>query len=110
MVDTAATSLMLPRQLIAQLGLRPFRTRQARTAAGPVTLNVYEAVRLIVQGREFTGDVSEVADDYPVLIGRIPLEALDFVIDPQSQRLIGNPAHGGEHMIEVFSIFRQDAR
>ena len=65
-------------------------------------------MRLIVQGREFTCDVAEIADDCPVLIGQIPLEGLDFVVDPQGQRLIGNPAHGGEHMIEIFSIFRKD--
>jgi predicted aspartyl protease len=110
MVDTAATSLMAPRHVIEQLGLRPFRTRQARTAAGPITLQVYEAVRLVVQGREFTCDVAEVADDCPVLLGQIPLEGLDFLIDPQGQRLIGNPAHGGEHMIEIFSVFRQNDR
>ncbi len=108
--DTAATYLTVPRRLIAQLGLRPFSTRQARTAGGPITLNIYEAVRLIVQGREFTCDVAEIADDCPVLLGQIPLEGLDFVIDPQGQRLIGNPAHGGEHMIEIFSYFRADGR
>ena len=34
MADTGATSLMAPRSVIAQLGLRPFRTRQARTCTG----------------------------------------------------------------------------
>jgi len=43
----------------------------------------------------------EVPDEVPALIGQIPLEMLDFVIDPQSRRLIGNPAHGGEQMLEV---------
>jgi len=102
MADTGATSLMAPRRVIAQLGLRPFRTRQARTCAGPIALQFYEAVRLVVQGREFTCDVAEVPDDCPVLIGQIPLEGLDFVVDPQRPRLIGNPAHGGEHMVEAF--------
>jgi hypothetical protein len=37
-----------------------------------------------------------------VLIGQIPLEALDFVVDPIGQRLIGNPEHNGEHMIDIF--------
>jgi hypothetical protein len=37
-----------------------------------------------------------------VLIGQIPLERLDFVVDPQGNRLIGNPAHGGEHIIEAY--------
>jgi hypothetical protein len=29
-------------------------------------------------------------------------ERLDFVVDPQGRRLLGNPAHGGEHIIEAF--------
>jgi hypothetical protein len=34
--------------------------------------------------------------DQPVLIGRIPLVAFDWVVDPKGQRLIGNPEHGRE--------------
>jgi clan AA aspartic protease len=102
LVDTGASSLMVPARLIAQLGLRPFRTRPARTPTGLVTMQVYEAVRLKIQGREFTCDVTEISDDSPVLVGQIPLEGLDFVVDPMGQRLIGNPEHGGEHMIELY--------
>lgn len=29
-------------------------------------------------------------------------ELLDFVVDPQGQRLIGNPEHGGQHMFDMF--------
>ena len=47
-------------------------------------------------------DVLEVPDGVPALIGQIPLEYLDFVVDPQSRTLIGNPAHGGEHVMEMF--------
>jgi clan AA aspartic protease len=101
-VDTGATGLMLPGRLIAQLGRRPTRTRQARTADGLVTIQLFEAVRLTIQGRECTVDVHQVPDDPPVLIGQIPLEALDGVVDPVNQRLIGNPDHGGQQMIDVF--------
>lgn len=38
----------------------------------------------------------------PGLIGRIPLEWLDFVVDPRGQRLIGNRDHGGEQMLEMY--------
>ena len=58
--------------------------------------------RLHLRYRECTVDVSEVADGCPVLIGQVPLELLDFVVDPAGQRLIGNPAHGGEHIIEIY--------
>jgi hypothetical protein len=41
-------------------------------------------------------------DDCPPLIGQIPLEALDFVVDPNGQKLIGNPEHGGQQMVDLF--------
>ena len=47
-------------------------------------------------------DVIEVPDGVPTLIGQIPLEALDFVVDPKNRVLIGNPAHGGQWMYELY--------
>jgi hypothetical protein len=64
--------------------------------------DLYEAVRLTIQGRFCTMDVLEVPDEVPVLIGQIPLEHLELVIDPRSRTLTGNPAHGGEHMYELY--------
>jgi hypothetical protein len=46
-------------------------------------------------------DVAETKVNVP-LIGQIPLEALDFVVDPALRRLLGNPEHRGEHMIDMF--------
>ncbi len=102
LIDTAATNLSMPGTMIRQLGLLPLRARQARTATGLATFNVYGAVRLTVQGRDCTIDVTEVPEGCPVLIGEVPLELLDFVVDPKNQRLIGNPEHGGEQMLEMY--------
>lgn len=102
LVDTGATGLMMPKRLIDQLGLRQFRSRDAKTAGGRITMGVYQAAQLTIQGRDCSLDVHEIPDDLPVLIGQIPLEALDWVVDPVNQRLIGNPEHGGEHMIDAF--------
>ncbi|MFO0811054.1 MAG: aspartyl protease family protein [Gemmataceae bacterium] len=102
LVDTGATYLSLPKRLIDQLGLKFVRNRRARTAAGVIERGIYGAVRLTVDGRDCTCDVAEVPDDCPVLIGQIPLEAMDFVVDPVNQRLIGNPDHKGEWMLDMF--------
>jgi predicted aspartyl protease len=102
LVDTGATTLSMPKLLIDQLALLPFRARPARTSAGLVELKVYGAVRLTVQGRECHVDVVELPEGSPVLIGQVPLELLDFVVDPKAQRLIGNPAHGGVQMLEMY--------
>lgn len=101
-VDTGATMLSLPKRLIDDLGLERVRTRRARTAMGVSDFGVYSAVRLAVQGRECILEVAELPDECPVLIGQLPLEHMDWVVDPIGQRLIGNPAHGGEEMIDMF--------
>jgi predicted aspartyl protease len=102
LVDTGATMLAMPARLIRQLGLQLLRSRRAITSAGSVTVQVYGTVRLTIMGRECPSDVTELPDECPVLIGQIALEALDFVVDPIAQKLIGNPAHGGEHVIELY--------
>jgi predicted aspartyl protease len=101
LVDTGATFLSMPRRLIAQLGLQRYRTRRARTSGGIVDFGMHGMVLLTIQGRDCRVEVAELPDDCPVLIGQIPLEALDFVVDPIGQRLIGNPDHKGEHMMDL---------
>jgi clan AA aspartic protease len=102
LVDTGATGLSMPKRLIAELGLKPLRKRQARTSEGIVTVQMYGTARLTIQGRECPTDVTELPDECPVLIGQVPLEVLDFVVDTPNHRLIGNPAHGGEHIIDLY--------
>ena len=101
LVDTGATTLSLPRRLIEHLGLSQQSERQVIMSSGKDQAAMYTAVRLTIQGRTCTVDVMEVPDDVPALIGQVPLELLDFVVDPVGRRLIGNPAHGGEHVIEL---------
>jgi predicted aspartyl protease len=102
LIDTGATFLSLPAQLIRQLGLGKLRERLLRTAAGPRMAAMYDPVRLSIQDRDCLMEVVEIDDEAPVLIGQLPLEAMDFVVDPGRQRLIGNPAHGGEWQIEAY--------
>jgi predicted aspartyl protease len=102
LVDTGATMLSLPERLVSQLGLKPFKTRRLRTTNGIVDRPIYGAVRLTIQGRWCNVDVAGVPDDCPVMIGQIPLEALDWVVDTVGQRLIGNPEHNGEHMADMY--------
>ena len=102
LVDTGATTLLVPKRMISQLGLWHVRTRQAEGLGGSVPVPMYSVVRLTIEGRDCALEVGEIDDKFPVLIGQIPLEMLDWVVDPKGQRLIGNPAHGGEQVIEVF--------
>ena len=82
--------------MIQQLGLRQQPTWQ------PPPVQRYEAVRLTVQGRECVMDVYATAGSGPIRIGRIAVHAMDWVVDEENQRLIGNPEHGGEEMVECY--------
>jgi predicted aspartyl protease len=102
LVDTGATLLSLPTRLIQQLGLTKTASKRVTSSIGLAEAAVYEAVRLTIQGRSCTMDVMEVPDTVPVLIGQLPLEHLDLVVDLRSRTLTGNPAHGGEHVYELY--------
>src|SRR5436190_22068293 len=101
LVDTGATTLALPTRKIRELGLTKSREKTVISSHGKGTIDIYEAVRLTIMGRDCVVEVMEVSDDVPPLIGQIPLEMLDFVVDLQGRRLIGNPAHGGEQILEL---------
>ena len=102
LVDTGATLLSIPTALIRQLGLVQSGTKRVRSSLGVSEAAIYEAVRLTIQDRGCIMDVMEVPDGTPVLIGQLPLEHLDFVVDLRNQKLTGNPEHGGEHIYELY--------
>jgi predicted aspartyl protease len=99
-VDAGATRLYLKPTAIKKLGLERTDTVRSRTTHGDVIRCKYEPVRLEVMGRHENFDVVEVPEEVPNLLGQVPLEALDFVVDSRGQKLAPNPAHGGEQMAE----------
>ena len=55
-----------------------------------------------MNGRSFVMEVMENDDDTPSLIGYLPLEALDLVVDPKSQKVIPNPAHESKWVADLY--------
>ena len=102
-VDTGATRLYLKPSVIKKLGLVRTDTVRPQTTNGEVIRYKYEPVELQLMGRRENFDVIEIPENVPNLIGQVPLEILDFVVDAKGRRLIPNPAHGGEQMSEEFS-------
>jgi clan AA aspartic protease len=100
LVDTGATFASLHRSTIEALGLEEFTTKQVRTSNGVVTRRTYGPVRIVIEDRDAALDVMEVPDDIPPLLGVIPLEIMDLVVNPKAQRLEGNPDHGGEYILD----------
>ncbi len=102
LVDTGATYLAMPRSKLKKLGFtRSYGTARVRTAKGITRLKLYGPARLIVRERFCTVDIAEIAEGNSIVIGQVPLELMDFVVDPKRQKLIGNPAHGGEWTIDM---------
>ena len=103
LVDTGASTLGLPAAMLRQLGFdKPTSTRRSRNTTGEYQVNIYGPVRLTIHGRDITLDVMEVADGCPVLIGQIPLEHLQLVVDMANHRLEKSPANGGEWILDMF--------
>jgi clan AA aspartic protease len=103
LVDTGATRLYLKPTVIKKLGLERTDTVRSRTSNGDVIRYKYEPVRLELMGRHENFDVVEVPEQVPNLLGQVPLEVLDFVVDSRGQKLVTNPAHGGEQMTEEYA-------
>jgi predicted aspartyl protease len=101
-VDTGATLLSLHKDHIEKLGLTFLRTVKVKTVNGSPERKVYGVARVEIQGREGEFNVLEIPDDVPVLVGYVVLEILDFVPDTSNQRLIPNPAHGGEYAVDLY--------
>ncbi|MBI3879400.1 MAG: retropepsin-like domain-containing protein [Verrucomicrobia bacterium] len=100
LVDTGATRLYLRPSVISALGLKKVDEVISKTTNGPKRRAVYEPVRLEVQGRYGNFDVVDIGEDVPNLLGQIPLEYLDFVVDSKNRKLIPNPDHGDRQMSE----------
>ena len=102
LVDTGATRLYLQSSLIKALGLHKESEVPSKTTNGVRRRAVFEPVRLELMGRNGVFQVVEMDDDVPNLLGQIPLEYLDFVVDPRGQKLIPNPEHGDKQMSEEY--------
>ena len=102
LVDTGATRLYLKPSVIKRLGLEKVDSVRSQTTNGDVIRYKYEPVQLELMGRKENFDVIEVPESVPNLIGQVPLEVLDFVVDSKARKLVPNPAHGGEQMTEEY--------
>lgn len=90
LVDSGAIDLCIPQHVANQLRLKIDRKMEVTLADGRKQLVDYVGpVRVEVFGRTaFTGAM--VLGD-TVLLGAIPMQAMDVLLDPRRERLIPNP-------------------
>jgi len=93
LVDTGAAMLVINEALCQQLGLAVEDTYKAELADGSVqTYSLTESVQIQWKDRKAACQAVVVPNANEVLLGAIPLEAMDLIINPLKQELIG--AHG----------------
>jgi predicted aspartyl protease len=103
LVDTGATRFYLQRRVIEALGLRPLSEITSRTMSDRAEKRiVFSPVQLEVQGRTGHFDVIQLPDSQPNIIGQIPLEHLDWVVDARGRKLIPNPEHKHGELADDF--------
>ncbi len=94
LVDSGAYMLSINERVKNQLGLRVLEKQFAEFADGRVLeLEVVGPIEIRFENRRTTVDAMVLPGDTEVLLGSIPMEDMDVLIDPKQQRLIVNPAH-----------------
>lgn len=100
-VDSGATLLSLSVSVINELDLKKRRTVAVNTASGKEERGIYDPVVLEIMGREGLFEVMELKHpDIKALVGQIPLERLDFLIKPSVNRLIPDPDHNNQLVLD----------
>lgn len=96
LVDTGATDLVLPADIVAALGLSEIDQREIRLADGSVRrVAKVSELRIEILGRRMGSDAYVMPAGSTPLIGQIQLEDLDLVVDPRSRELKVNPESPG---------------
>jgi clan AA aspartic protease len=99
LVDTGATTLIINDEICRQLGLGTIGTRTANLAGGGKGFcKVTESVQIQWKDRFATVDAIAFPEGNP-LLGVIPLEFMDLIVDPTRQELVG--AHGDQAVMMV---------
>jgi clan AA aspartic protease len=105
LVDTGATTLILPADAIDRLGLPVRGHRKVRYADDRVeTVPWVVGVKVEVRGREAVVSALVGPTGSMPLIGQIPLEEMDFIVDPKSRELRPNPASPDAPLLDILSV------
>jgi clan AA aspartic protease len=94
LVDTGALFMCVPQGIAAQLGfdVSEVRQRVVTLADGSAkSVPVIAPVTIHFENRWYTTEALVLGDE--PLMGCIPMEAMDVMVDPRTQRLIVNPEH-----------------
>ena len=101
LVDTGATTLCLPADVIQSLGLELLKEVDVSTANGVSKARVFQDARLSLCGREGTFECLELPGGQEPLLGVIPLEWLGLEPDLQNQVLRVLPSESAKTYLTI---------
>jgi clan AA aspartic protease len=92
LVDSGAMSLVINKKIKEQLGLQILRTMEGELADGSkATCEVAGPVGIRFKNRETTCEAFVLNEANEVLLGVIPIEGMDVILDPIKEELILPP-------------------
>ena len=101
-IDTGATMLVLPQNIINELNLRKMREVKVRYANSKTEIKpIYGIVTVEMCGRAGEFNVLAEPEGAQLLVGQIILEQLDLIVDPSTRKVIPNPRSPEMPMVEI---------
>jgi len=105
LVDTGATMMVLPADVVAVLGLTVQAYRPARLADGSLCdVGRVKGLWIEILGRDMTGDALVVPAGAQPLIGQVQLEVLDLIVDAKSREARVNPASPDVPILDMLGV------
>jgi clan AA aspartic protease len=100
LVDTGAVKSVLPVQIVQQLGLAIVgRTRARYANDSGEDVDITEMVGIEINGRRTTEETLVLGSG--VIIGQTVLESLDLLVDCVAHRVVPNPEHPDQPVINI---------
>ncbi len=101
LTDSGATTLCLPGEAIAELGLPLLEEVRVGTATGVVPARLFEGARITVDGRTRTVECLELPGGREPLLGVFPMEILGIDLDLKNERIVLRPEWGDETYLTI---------
>jgi len=105
MPDTGAWTLVINEDVRQKLGLSIEETSESTLADGITnTYNVTEGIKIRWKDRSTVLPAVVVPNSKEILLGALPLEAMDLMVDPVNEKLVG--VHGDQPLHVLYFVNR----
>jgi clan AA aspartic protease len=105
LIDTGATMLKLPADVVERLGVPARGTRRVRYADSRIEeIPRVVGIKIEIRGRDAVVSALVGPVGSTPLVGQIPLEEMDFVVDPKSRELRPNPASPDAPLLDLLRV------